>query len=74
MKGKRMPSLSLSLNHAGKPVPTEEATIEEPSEPASADDYLQIKARIASATAEAKEDEEKRKLYFGYFETSEGNF
>ncbi|WP_412772892.1 hypothetical protein [Nitrobacter sp.] len=50
-----------------------EATIEEAREPASDDDYLKVKARIAAALAEAQEDEEKRKLYFGYLETSEGN-
>ncbi|GAB1716324.1 MAG: hypothetical protein NTAFB05_13660 [Nitrobacter sp.] len=58
---------------AHKRVTAVEATIEEAREPASDDDYLKVKARIAAALAEAQEDEEKRKLYFGYLETSEGN-
>jgi hypothetical protein len=54
-------------------MPTREATIEEVRSPASADDYLKVKARIEAAITEAKEDDEKRKLHFGYFETTEGN-
>jgi hypothetical protein len=73
MKGKVVPSLRLSLNHAHKRVTAVEATIEEAREPAMADDYLKVRARIEAALLEAQEDEEKRKLYFGYFETSEGN-
>lgn len=33
----------------------------------------EIVARLKVMIAEAKEDDEKRKQYFGYFETSEGD-
>lgn len=50
-------------------------TIEEAPDLArkAADDYLKAKARIEARIAEVKEDDEKRKLYFGYFETSDGD-
>lgn len=33
----------------------------------------EAKARLEAMIAESKEDDEKRKLYFGYFETSQGD-
>lgn len=46
---------------------------EEPkqSEPPTA--YREAKARVESALAESKSDDEKRKFYFGVFETTDGS-
>lgn len=38
-----------------------------------ASSFREVVARLKAVLAEAKEDDEKRKLHFGYFETSEGN-